>query len=65
MEVKFSTFELETTVNSKLDEINTWFELNQLSLNVKKRNFILFASKQNTSDNSSHDNPETIGLIDN
>lgn len=44
---------LVSTVNSELDKINTWFKLNKLSLNVKKTNFIMFASKRNSSINSS------------
>ena len=36
---------LETTVNTELEKINTWFKLNKLSLNVKKTNYILFTSK--------------------
>ncbi len=43
-----------------VDKINTWFELNKLSLNVKKTNFILFALKRISSINSSHDTPENI-----
>ena len=60
LEVKFSNLKLETTVNSELNKISTWFELNKLSLNVKKPSFRLFASKHDSSNNSSHDTPEII-----
>ena len=36
--------ELETTVNSELAQVQEWLTLNQLTLNIKKTNFIIFKS---------------------
>ena len=36
--------ELETTVNSELARVQEWLTLNQLTLNIKKTNFIIFKS---------------------
>jgi len=33
------------TINDELDKIATWFNLNKLSLNIKKTNFIMFKSR--------------------
>jgi len=37
---------LASTINIKLDKINTWFCANLLLLNVKKFNYIMFANKR-------------------
>ena len=36
--------ELEITVNSELARVQEWLTLNQLTLNIKKTNFIIFKS---------------------
>ena len=36
--------ELETTVNSELAQVQEWLTLNQLTLNIYKKNFIIFKS---------------------
>ena len=36
--------ELETTVNSEFAQVQEWLTLNQLTLNIKKTNFIIFKS---------------------
>ena len=38
--------ELETTVNSELAQVQEWLTLNQLTLNIKKTNFIIFKSNK-------------------
>lgn len=40
--------ELETTVNSELARVQEWLTLNQLTLNIKKTNFIIFKSHKKT-----------------
>ena len=36
--------ELESTVNAELARVQEWLTLNQLTLNIKKSNFIIFKS---------------------
>ena len=38
--------EFETTVNSELAQVQEWLTLNQLTLNIKKTNFIIFKSNK-------------------
>ena len=38
--------EVETKINSDLNKINTWLEANKLTLNIKKTEFLLIASKR-------------------
>jgi len=37
---------LVSKMNRELDKVNKWFQINKLSLNVKKTNFIIFAGKK-------------------
>ena len=45
----FSEKQLKETVNFELENVNSWFKLNKLSLNVSKTKFIIFGNK-NVSD---------------
>ena len=38
--------DIACTVNNELEKLDIWFRVNQLSLNVKKINFIMFANKK-------------------
>ena len=38
--------QLVTAVNGELEKLTDWFKANKLSLNVKKTNYILFASEK-------------------
>ena len=40
--------ELEITVNSELARVQEWLTLNQLTLNIKKTNFIIFKCHKKT-----------------
>ena len=37
---------LESRVNTEIQKISRWLKINKLSLNIKKRNYIIFKSKQ-------------------
>ena len=37
---------LNNVVNTELDKMNTWFIINELSLNVSKTNYILFGNRK-------------------
>jgi hypothetical protein len=43
-------YQLLVRANKALSDINYWFKLNKLSLNVKKCNFILFTTRPVTAD---------------
>ena len=43
-------YQLSVRANKALSDINNWFKLNKLSLNVKKCNFILFTTRPITAD---------------
>ena len=46
-----STTSLRNTLNTELEKLNAWFNLNKLSLNLKKTNYITFST--NNSDSTS------------
>ena len=37
---------LESIVNTEIQKISRWLQINKLSLNIKKTNYIIFKSKQ-------------------
>ena len=37
---------LESRVNTEIQKISRWLQINKLSLNIKKTNYILFKSKK-------------------
>ena len=40
---------LQNVINSELEKVSVWLATNQLSVNVKKTNFIIFKPRQKTS----------------
>ena len=38
---------METTVNNEVVKISNWLTANQLTLNIKKSNFVIFRPYQN------------------
>ena len=40
---------LNDIMNTGLDKLNTWFQTNKLSLNLKKTNYMLFGTRSKTS----------------
>ena len=57
---------LNNVVNNELDELNTWFIINNLSLNVSKTNYILFGNRKVHSDldiKIHNDKTKLLGLV--
>ena len=46
-----NSLQLSTNINNELKNIHIWFEINKLSLNVKKTKFTIFYHKQRNIEN--------------
>ena len=56
---------LENIINTELRHVNTWFSVNQLSLNIKKTKYIIFGHKIGHADFSIHINNTPIERFEN